>query len=275
MNDDLQAFALKSTVEEIKKNCPDVSNAFIFKNNKTIIAKDENTEEETVTHAINTLEAVAKVSDTIGGLESAIFYSTNNRLNVFKVDDCYVALVGSEEPDGENSASLARILVPTVLRLTAKISELQTENSRTQPHAFSKNVALDVEEPGTHLEAEEIKILDEENQKQQSETEQVFENLPEPLVTQLMVENLGRFHATSNLVRIDRAVIQQWKDLYGEREINKVEVEALNGQKICCKFRLIGDAKLDGKALVQLPQRMQLTLNTSKGDLVLVKPVIE
>jgi hypothetical protein len=272
MNDDLLAFALKSTVDEIKNACPDVSNTFIFKIDGSILAKDDDLDEETVARAVNVFKAIEKKADTVGGLESAAFYSENNRVNILKIDNLCLVLVGSEEPDGDRTAGLARILVPTVLKLTKRISEYQPETS-TNDFEPQKTTGSKTEESGTNLEAKEIKTIEDEKHKQKKEDKQEIETNPEPLVTQLMVEDSGRF-AGSNSVRIDSAVVQQWKDLYGEREINEVEVETLNGQKIRCRYKLIGDSKLDGKGLVQLPQKMQLILNTSKGELVTVKPVI-
>jgi hypothetical protein len=272
MNDDLLAFALKSTMDELRSACPDLSNTFIFKNDGSLLAKDEDLDEETVTRAVNVFQGVAKKADTIGGLEYAGFYSENNRVNILQVDNLCLVIVGSEEPDGDRTAGLARILVPTVLKLTEKISHYQPENltNNLEPKATT---GLITEDTGIDLEAEEIKSNEEEKHKQKTEPIQETETEPEPLVTQLMVEDCGRF-AASNAVRIDSAVIQQWKDLYGEREINEVEIETLNGQKVRCRYKLIGDSKLDGKGLVRIPQKMQLILNTSKGELVTVKPVI-
>ena len=273
MNDDLLTFALKSTIDEIKNACPDVSNTFIFKNDGSILTKDDDLDEETMARAMNVFKAVAKKADPIGGLDSATFYSENNRVNVLKINNLCLVLVGSEEPDGDRTASLARILVPTVLELAEKISNLQPGDLANTPEP-SNTTGSDTEEIGTNLEAKEIKAVEDEKRNQKRESKQETETLPEPLVTQLMVEDSGRF-AGSNSVRIDSAVIHQWKDLYGEREISEVEVETLSGQKIRCRYRLIGDSKLDGKGLVQVPQKMQMVLNTLKGELVTVKPVIE
>jgi hypothetical protein len=269
MNDELQVFALKTAISEIKNACPDVSNAFIFNDDGAILAKDENTDNQTATRAINVLNAVAKSADTIGGLESATFYSASNRVNVFHTDDYCLAVVGSEEPDGEDSAGLARILVPTVLRLTEKISVFyQEEISQIETLKLQEEEVSNVEEPGTDLEAEEI-VLEE------PEVEEPQPLLPDAPVTQFMVENLGSLYALSDTVRIDNGVIQQWKDLYGEREIDEVEVETLNGQTTRCKYKPIKDSKHDGRGVIQLPQKVLQALKTSKGELVTVKPVIE
>jgi predicted regulator of Ras-like GTPase activity (Roadblock/LC7/MglB family) len=269
MNDDLQAFALKNTINEIKNACPDVSHAFIFNNDGTILTKDADTDEQTALRAVSAMNAVAMKANTIGGLESATFYSTNDRAHVFKVNDYCLALVDSEEQDGEDSTCMARILISAVLKLTEKISTFQQENPQIETPHSSRNRFLDIDEPGTDLEAEEITA-------EPTDLDEPQPLLPEPPVTQFMVETLGGLFALSDSVRIEHGVIQQWKDLYGdERVISEVELETLNGQTTRCKFKPIRAAKHDGKGVVQLPQKIQQTLQTSKGELVTVKPVIE
>lgn len=269
MSNDLQAFALKSTLIEVKNACPDVSHAFIFRDDDTILAKTEETNQETAAQAAKTLNAMSKRANTVGGLESATFYSTNNHMNIFHVNNYYLAVVGSEEADEKNSADLTRILIPTVLRLTEKISDFSREENLVEKPKVPEVSTSTVEESSTDLAAEELTV------EEQLELDEPQSLLPEPPVTQFMVENTNSLFMFSDTIRIDSGVIQQWKDLYGEREITEVELETLNGQTTRCKFKPIKDSKHDGKGTIQIPQRIQQTLQTSKGELITVKPVIE
>jgi hypothetical protein len=99
--------------------------------------------------------------------------------------------------------------------------------------------------------------------------------LPEPPVSQLIVENLGGLLVPSDTVRIDNAVLTQWNELYNEREIGEVEIETFDGKSTRCKVKPIKDAKYEGKGIIQMPEKVQLTLEIKKGELVRVKPVIE
>ena len=99
--------------------------------------------------------------------------------------------------------------------------------------------------------------------------------LPEPPVTQLIVENLGGLLVPSDTVRVDQEVISRWKELYGDKKINEVEVEALSGKTTRCKFKQIKKSKDTGKGIIKMPEKIQLTLETSQGSLVTLKPVIE
>jgi hypothetical protein len=276
MSDELQAFALKTALTEIKNACPDVSNTFIFAVNGKLLATDDTTNEETAKRATKALNALSKEAKTIGGFESAVFYSASNRMNVFRVNDYYLTIVSSEESSRKNSADLARILIPTVLRLTEKICKsAQQEAHTTWESDASEETSPYVEELGADLSEEDITATERKTSDEQPEHEAKPETLfPDPPVTQFMVENMGGLLASPDVVRIDNAVMQQWKDLYGERKISEVDIETLNGQTIRCKFKPIKDSKREGKGIIQLPHKIQQLLQTSKGELVVVKPAI-
>ena len=274
MNNELYAFALRNTLTEIKNACPDVSHTFIFKDDGKLIAQDEDTDEETAIRAAEAFNTISKGADTIGGLESVTFYGTSDRVNIFCLNDFYLAMVTSKEDDEkQSSAALARILVPTVLRLTEKIANASQEESlRTEKPEFSDQTLLDTEEPEADLQAEEAVAVEAEPLEEENEPDPL---LPDPPVTQFMVENIGGLLVASDTVRIDSEVIQQWKDLYGDKAISEVHVETLNGQTTRCKFKPIKNSKQEGKGTIQLPQKIQRTLQTSKGELVIVKPAID
>jgi hypothetical protein len=251
-----------------------VSKTFIFGNDGKLLAKNEDIDAETATHAAHTITALSKRANAIGGLESATFYCISNNVSFFHINNYYLCMVSPGEQDGKNAAA-ARILIPTVLRLTEEFCSDQEENFRTEKPELSDEKTLGIEELGTDLEPEEtpvrIEPLDEESEPE-PEPEPL---LPEPPVTQFMVENLGGLLVASDTVRIDNGVIQQWKDLYGKREIEEVDVEALNGQTTRCRFKPIKGSKYEGKGMIQLPQKVQRTLRITKGELVMVKPAIE
>ena len=274
MNNELYAFALRNTLTEIKNACPDVSHTFIFRDDGKLIAQDEDTDEETAIRAAEAFNTISKGADTIGGLESVTFYGTSDRVNIFCLNDFYLAMVTSKEDDEkQSSVALARILVPTVLRLTEKIANASQEESlRTEKPEFSDQTLLDTEEPDVDLQSEEAVPVEAEPLEEENEPDPL---LPDPPVTQFMVENLGGLLVASDTVRIDSEVIQQWKDLYGDRAISEVDVETLSGQTTRCKFKPIKNSKQEGKGIIQMPQKIQRTLQTSNGELVMVKPAID
>jgi hypothetical protein len=275
MSNEEYALALKSTLDEIKTAVPEISNTFILKENGLLLAKDENTDKKTVLRAAIAFNSLTERADAIGGIETITFYGTNGRANVACTNDLYLVTVASKESDEKYINTLTRVLIPTVLRLAEKIHPTTMENDETEIEKPSLSdeptPAEDLSENTLEEPTEEIKPVPSEEEPE-PEPEPL---LPDPPVTQFMIENLGGLLVPPDTVRIDNAVILQWKELYGDKEIGEVDVETLSGQTTRCKFKPIKEAKLEGKGIIQMPEKIKRTLQTSKGDLVMVKPVIE
>jgi len=188
MNKQVYAFTLKNTLNEIKNVCPDVSHAFVFKEDGKILAKDENTDEETIKSTIDAFDAITERANAIGGLESITFHGTNGRVNIACINDFYLTTIASKEADEKYINTLTRVWVPTVLKLVEKI----------RPASIDDDTFTNLK-PKPEVNPEPL--------------------LPEPPVNQFIVENLGGLLVPSDTVRIDSAVIVQWKDLYADKKI--------------------------------------------------------
>jgi predicted regulator of Ras-like GTPase activity (Roadblock/LC7/MglB family) len=244
MSNEVYAFVLKNTLNEIKNVCPDVSHAFVFKEDGKILAKDENTNEKTITKTVDAFNAITERANTIGGLESITFHGTNGRVNIACINDFCLTTIASKEADEKYVNTLTRVLVPTVLKLVEKIRPASIDND-----------TFTTEQIEPEVNPEPL--------------------LPEPPVNQFIVENLGGLLVPSDTVRIDSAVMVQWKNLYADKKIEEVDVETLNGKTTRCNFKPIKGSKYEGKGIIQIPEKIQLTLQTKKGELVMVKPVVE
>ena len=275
MIDELCAFALKNTLNEIKNACPELSNAFIFGSNAQIIAKDENTDEKTATRAAAAFNALAEKTEATNGIESIIFQAATGHVNVDRVNGFYLATVTSKEGDEKYINALTRVAIPTVLKLMEKIhsafpeyiDDLNFAEHESPEETRSNKKSHDEENTEETDEPTNRELMEQEN-----ETDPF---LPDPPVTQFMIENLGGIRRRSDTVRIENALILQWRDLFGDKKIREVDVETLDGKTMRCKFKPIKDSKHEGKGIIQIPLKTQLILQTSKGELVMVKPVIE
>jgi hypothetical protein len=271
MNSEVYALALQNALNEIKNVCSDISNVFIFTEDAKIIAKDKNTDEETINSAMDAFNAITERANAIGSLKSATFHGTNGHVNIACRNHLHLVIVASKEADEHYVNTLTRVLVPAVLELVEKI----------HPASIEDGSLKNIDESAVNNHGEELPV--EKNvtkpKPEPAEGKTPFENsepwLPEPPVHQLIVENLRGLLVPSDTVRIDNAVIIQWKDLYGDKEIEEVDVETLNGKTTRCKFKPIKTSKYEGKGIVQMPEKIQLTLQTAKGELVMVKPVVE
>jgi hypothetical protein len=291
VSNEVYAFALKSTLNEIQNACPDVTSNFIFKDGK-ILAKNKNAKEEAATQTIDAFDAITERAEIIGDVETVTIRSAEGKVNITAMNDFYLATVSSKEADEKHVNTLTRILIPIVIKLSEKIQPASTDNEtittdQFEPEEEDAEEATEeiVDETADEAEDNENEQLDEEEETAITEPEEEPEQtepevddellLPEPPVTQLIVENLGGLLVPSDTVRVDQEVIKQWNELYGDNKISEVEVEALNGKTTRCKFKQIKKSKDTGKGIIKMPEKIQLTLETSKGELVTVKPVVE
>ena len=96
---------------------------------------------------------------------------------------------------------------------------------------------------------------------------------------QFIVDNLsgiGGILGYNEHARVDSGLIAKWTELFGKKQIEQVIIEeTVSGRKLTCKFRPIKGEEFEGKGIIQLPERIQQALQTKKGALVVVKPVVE
>jgi hypothetical protein len=303
MSNEVYALALKSTLQEIQNACPDVTSNFIFKDGE-IIAKTKNTEEETATQTINAFNDITERADVIGGLEAVTIQGAEGKVNIAAMNDFYLTTVSSKEADEKYVNTLTRVLIPIVIKLVEEIQSASEENetitnydeapTTVEPEPVEDEVTEEIADEPAYEPADEVDEANDTENEQPEEPEEetaapelyeepepveleVYDDplLPEPPVTQLMVENLGGLLVPSDTVRVDTEVIAQWDELYSDKKINEVEVEALNGKSTRCKFKQIKKSKDSGKGIIKMPEKIQLTLETASGELVTVKPIVE
>jgi hypothetical protein len=97
--------------------------------------------------------------------------------------------------------------------------------------------------------------------------------------SEFVVENLSGINIISSdagTVYVDRALIGEWKELYGDKNIEYATIEDVSTRKrLRCKFQPIKNEKLDGQNVVLVPNRIQAKLEIKKGATVRIRPVIE
>jgi len=265
------SFTLQVAVNEIKNISPDVSSAFIFKKDGEIIAQDDTTRQETILSAIKVFNEMVQRMDTVGGLESLTVKGSNNEVCFTPcINDLYLVTVSSKIADEKIIFAINRVLVPTLVKLLNQLAE----NSETQ---------LSLEKPQPKEPKPSKKETEKKTSKHKTHTETVEQPaviidsepyLPEPPVHQLMVEKLGGLLVPSDIVRIDSEVLASWSELYEGKTIYGVSIETLKLKTTKCKFKPIKETKKPTKGIIQVPEKIMLTLEASKGELVMVKPII-
>jgi len=298
MSNEVYALALKSTLEEIQNACPDVTNTFIFKD-YDILAKTKNVSDVTATQTRNAFNDIAEKADVIGGLESITIQSAEGKANIAAMKDFHLTTVSSKQADEKYVNTLTRVMIPLIIKIVEEIQSALPETTTNYDEATptvepepveEEEVTESLEESAEETVDEAEDYMNEQPEEPEEETPafqmpeepepvelEVYDEplLPEPPVTQLMVENLGGLLVPSDTVRIGKDILDQWKELYSDKKINEVEVEALNGKSTRCKFKQIKKSKDSGKGIIKMPEKIQVTLETASGELVTVKPVVE
>lgn len=292
MSNEVYAFALKNTLDGIKNACPDISSTFIFKD-KELVAKDEDTNEKTINRTINAFNAITERADSLGNIEAITIQGTNGKVNISCINNFYLTTVLSKTADEKYVNTLTRVLIPMVIKLvdifhpapatdeTLTVSPEPAEEEAAEEEAVEEKEAENAEEYKKESAQEETVTTEETAEEQETPKEEEkaeVDNeplLPQPPVTQLIVENLSGLLVPSDTVRIDKSVITEWSDLYGDKKIEEVDIETLEGKTTRCKFKPIKGSKHEGKGIIQMPEKIQITLEATKGELVMVKPVVE
>lgn len=265
--------ALKETLDGMVHSFPGIRNALIFDEGGGIVAVDDKTSEDAAVRTVDALDKMLENADLFGNLENVVFEGAEGLLNVSRFDDLFLVTVASAKTDLDRANVFANVLVPTVLKVLRRVNlapvkesleELEVEHE--QPLAHDSKEESD--DP-----AEETRIEEHSDEYAQGTASKPV--LPEPQVSQFIVENLGGLFASSETVRIDGDLLLKWKDMYDDREIEEVEIATFGGKSVRCKVKPIKDAKFEGKGLVQIHEKVRSALEIRKGELVRVKPVIE
>lgn len=294
MSDEVLGFALKSTIQELQNVCPDITGNFIFKEGN-ILAKDDNTNEETASQTVDAFSKITEHASIIGGIDAVSIEGVKGKVNIVSLKDFHLTTVSSKKADEKYVNTLTRVLIPIVIKLAQELQSCSTANETIrsdddaietiEPELLENEITKEIVE---ELEPEDTENIQPEElneeymipklQKENEPAEVEVDNeplIPEPPVLQLMVENLKGFRVGSDTVRVDQEVIAQWNELYSDKKINEVEIEALNGKTTQCKFKKIKKSKDEGKGIVKMPEKIQVSLEIAAGELVTVKPIVE
>jgi hypothetical protein len=276
MDNDVYSFALKSTLDEIRKVCPDITNTFMFKGDGEIIAGDENTPERMMVQVVDTFDSLLEKADALGGgVECVTLESRNGRVSVSCVQDVYLVMVISGKADMTYVDTITRVLIPTVLRLLEKIcsTPIKDKSASDEPRIRRRIPAVEeFERPESIVEPVQEDAVEKPEEVVKPEVEGSL--LSEPPVNQLIVENLGGLLVPSDTVRIDSEVLSQWENWSDGKKIEEVEIGTFDGKTTQCKVKPIKDSKYAGKGIIQLPEKVQLALEIKKGELVRAKPIV-
>lgn len=283
--DPIYSYALKTTINEIKSVSPQVTNAFIFCKDGEIVAQDDNTNEETINRSIALFNELAENTDVFGRLESFTVQCSSGQVTFIPcIKDFYLATVSSREIDEKIFYALTRVLVPTIIKLISQLTDSSEAQliflEKPKPKTFPKQVEPEPEIQPTM--PEETKQIEKQIVEPEPEPVKQPEKTPEPIleptlpkasVHQLMVDKSSGILSSSDTVRIDCGIVEGWSETYEGKNISKVIVETLKMKKIECKVKPMKDTTVKG--IIQIPEKILQVLEISKGELVMITPIIK
>jgi predicted regulator of Ras-like GTPase activity (Roadblock/LC7/MglB family) len=270
MDNDAYSFALRNTLNEITNACPDIQSIFLFKEDGDIISGEEKAQEEAAVHAVDALDDVLEKAETLGGVQNIILEGNKGTVNVSRIKDFYLVTVVPQKADMKYINTLTGVLVPTVLKLLEKINPALNRDTPSEPENEEPTVKPNVKP--IQESAEETVEKHEEHEVSEASPERI---VPEPQVNQFIVENVGGLFASSDTVRIDGDTMSQWTELYEDKKIEEVTIETFGGKSTRCRLKPVKDSKYEGKGIIQIPEKIQQSLEIRKGELVRVRPIIE
>jgi predicted regulator of Ras-like GTPase activity (Roadblock/LC7/MglB family) len=280
--DEIYSTALKNTLEEMRKVCPDIQHAFVYNANGEVVAGDADTPQKVMVHVIDAFDSILERAEAVGDVEAVTLNGSMGTVKLYHFNEHYFVMVYSAKADVNYVDTVVRVLVPTVLRLLEKISPTPLKNVVSPPSPTPKPETAviepeqPIEEPTEELAAEAE--LEEEKFKPEAKPVPAFPQEPspfEPQAVQLIVENIGGLLVPSDTVRVDGETLSSWESMFEGKKIEYVEIETFDGKTARYKVKPIKDSKFYGKGIVQMPEKAQLSLEIKKGELVRVKPVIE
>jgi predicted regulator of Ras-like GTPase activity (Roadblock/LC7/MglB family) len=278
---DVYTIALQNALDEMRNACPDIQHAFIFKETGEIVAGDAETPQKVIVRVLDAFNGIFNRAEAIGGVEAVTLKCGGGTVALHSFGEHNLVIVTSANADLKYINTLTRVLIPTVLKLLEKISPTPLKNISTpSPPQTPKTTTILTPTPTPPVEEKEALEEPEPAEEpaiQKPVEEELKTEMPsfEVPATQLIVENVGGLLVPSDTVRIDNETLTQWESMFEGKKVEYVEIETFDGKTTKCKVKPIKDSKYFGKGVVQIPEKMQLTLEIKRGELVRVRPVIE
>jgi len=117
----MYANALKTTLTEVRNICPEITRSFIFTKDGKIIAESAQDAEVSTEKTIYSFQNLIEKTDTIGGLNTFLVNGNKGALQISRINDMYLTLIVSKKADMTYIQSVAKVIVPTVMKLLKDI----------------------------------------------------------------------------------------------------------------------------------------------------------
>jgi hypothetical protein len=251
---------LQTIINEFRTLSPDITATVIFKLDGETLATNEGTTPEQTQSLISNLNDITQ-TECIGGIEELSIQDVDSQLAISVIGDVYLATISSRTGDQKKIKSLTQVIAPAAILLDSKSSSKKVQAPKI------------IQEPLT------LQTETNPPEEKQPENTAIYEGATEVGVKtsamQFMVEKIGGLLIASDTVRIDSEIIENWQELYTDKQFSKVIIESLEGKSVTCRFKPQKNSKTNSKGIIGIPYKILQTLECDKGKLVMARPVIE
>ena len=140
MNEDTYANALRTALTEVRNICPDVTRSFIFARDGTIIAEAAQDTEVSTEKKIPSFQSLIEKADTIGGLNTFLVNGNKGVAQISRINNMYLTLSASKKVDMAYIQSVAKIIVPTIMKLLETIVSTPLKSTSPSQNLIAENL---------------------------------------------------------------------------------------------------------------------------------------
>jgi predicted regulator of Ras-like GTPase activity (Roadblock/LC7/MglB family) len=131
MSREVYSTALKTTLTEVKKMCPDITSSFIFGKDGTMIAGDGEAD-ALMEKTVHSFQDLAKKSVVIGRLDALSVDGDKGKTHIYRLDEMYLVVSASPHMDTTYLRAVTNVIVPTVLKVLENIAPTPLKFTPTQ-----------------------------------------------------------------------------------------------------------------------------------------------
>ena len=276
MDTETSTLAFNTAINEIKNTCPGITSIFILDEKKQLLSQDKNTTIEVVDCTANSLAVLKKTASIAGEIETFTCTGSNRKINFTRYENNYCVTVSSKETDERTLTMLARVMVPSMLKLAHEVSASRKKASAETPTGNLEPSPASATPPTAEASSTMTVTPASTSIPTQTMPQIPILNLPASEFTVEKLSGINIIYSDPETVYVDRALLGEWKELYGDKHIEKAIVESPEtSKKYRCRFQQIRTQKLEGKNVILVPDRIQKKLEIKRGATVLIRPIVE
>ncbi len=247
---------LQNITNELCVISPQIQQSILFNPTGTAITANDTSKQKQTQTLLSGFQVINEQAKLLGDIENLAIQGSQRQLQVCAVGNWHLATVTSRDADQRILKSLTTVWVPTILGLIEQTqTPLVPQQDKKHPPPIQNSAPNPVSEPQAAIGSTTV-----------------FSQVP---VSQFLVEKIGGLLVPSDTVRVDSDTAAGWSRLYEGKLVTHVTVETLERKAVTCKYRAFKSNKATPKGIIQIPEKLLQALQTGKGELVMVKPVVE